>query len=80
MTAGSGCSAWVFSSCGEQGLVSLDEECRLLIAVLCFLAAEQGPRSVQASVVAHRPSMPVTCGIFLDLGSQLCPLHWQVDS
>ena len=23
---------------------------------------------------------PTTCGIFLDLGSNPCPLHWQADS
>ena len=31
-------------------------------------------------VVAHGPSCSATCGIFLDQGSNLCPLHWQADS
>ena len=31
-------------------------------------------------VVAHGLSCSVACGIFLDQGSNLCPLHWQVDS
>ena len=31
-------------------------------------------------VVAHRVSCPKACGIFLDQGSNPCPLHWQVDS
>ena len=31
-------------------------------------------------VVAHRLSGSTACGIFLDRGSNLCPLHWQVDS
>ena len=31
-------------------------------------------------VVAHGPSCPAACGIFPDQGSNLCPLHWQVDS
>ena len=31
-------------------------------------------------VVAHRLSCSVACGIFLDQGSNPCPLHWQVDS
>ena len=29
-------------------------------------------------VVAHGLSCPAVCGIFLDQGSNLCPLHWQV--
>ena len=28
----------------------------------------------------HRLSCPAACGIFLDQGLNLCPLHWQVDS
>ena len=31
-------------------------------------------------VVAHRLSCCVACGIFLDQGLNLCPLHWQADS
>ena len=31
-------------------------------------------------VVAHGLSCSVTCGVFLDQGSNPCPLHWQVDS
>ena len=35
----------------------------------------------QASVVvAHGLSCSMACGIFPDQGSNLCPLHWQVDS
>ena len=32
------------------------------------------------SVVAHRLSCPVACGIFLDQRSNPCSLHWQADS
>ena len=36
---------------------------------------------VQASVVVvQRPSCPTACGILPDKESNLCPLHWQVDS
>ena len=28
----------------------------------------------------HRLSCPAACGIFLDQGLNLCPLHWQADS
>ena len=31
-------------------------------------------------VVPHGLSYPVACGIFLDQGSNPCPLHWRVDS
>ena len=31
-------------------------------------------------VVAHRLSCSLTCRIFLDQGSNPCPMHWQVDS
>ena len=31
-------------------------------------------------VVAHGLSCSAACGIFLDQGSNLCPLHWQADS
>ncbi|XP_054942657.1 tigger transposable element-derived protein 1-like isoform X1 [Physeter macrocephalus] len=29
--------------------------------------------------MAHGPSHSVACGIFLDRGTNLCPLHWQAD-
>ena len=31
-------------------------------------------------IVAPGLSCPVACGIFLDLGLNPCPLHWQEDS
>ena len=39
-----------------------------------------GPLSSGSVVVEHRLSCSITCGIFLDQKSNLCPLHWQVDS
>ena len=30
--------------------------------------------------MAHGLSCSVACGIFLDQGLNLCPLHWQADS
>ena len=30
--------------------------------------------------MAHRLSCSEACGIFLDQGSNPCPLHWQADS
>ena len=31
-------------------------------------------------IVGHGLSCSTACGIFLDQGLNLCPLHWQVDS
>ena len=68
-----------FSSCGEWGSV-----CRLLITVASLLAQHrlwahwlQQLQSACFVVVAY---WPAACGFFLGQGSNLCPLHWQVDS
>ena len=72
-----------FSRCSEQGL--------LFIAVrrLCLVERRLwGVRAQQlwllgsstGSVVAHVHSCSVACGVVLDQGSNLYPLHWQVDS
>ena len=37
-------------------------------------------QSTGSVVVAHGLSCSAACGIFLDQGSNPCPLHWQVDS
>ena len=37
-------------------------------------------QSAGSVVVAHGLSCSIACGIFLDQGSNPCPLHWQVDS
>ena len=60
------CCVQVFSSCGERGY--------FLVVVRKLLIP------VASLVVAHGLSCPATCGIFLDQGSNLCLLHWQVDS
>ena len=39
-----------------------------------------GSRSAGSVTVAHGPSCSAACGIFPDLGSNPCPLHWQADS
>ena len=39
-----------------------------------------GSRAWASVVVGHRLSCPVTCVIFPQQGSNLCLLHWQVDS
>ena len=37
-------------------------------------------QSVVSLVVVHRLHCPMVCGILLDQGSNLCPLHCRVDS
>ena len=51
----------------------------LLFAVISLLAAP-GLSHAGSIDKVHRYSYPTACGIFLDQGSNLCPLHWQVDS
>ena len=36
--------------------------------------------STGSVVLAHRLHSNLACGIFLDQGSNLCPLHWQANS
>ena len=58
----------------------LDTMYRLLIDV-DSLVLKHGLQSVWASVVmAHWRSRPMACGISLDQGQNLSPLHWQVDA
>ena len=79
---------WAFLAVHRCSLVAV---CRLLTAVACLV--EHGLYSMLASVVtmrglqsegsvveAHRLSCLAACGIFLDQGLNLCPLHWQADS
>ena len=42
--------------------------------------AAPGLWSTGSVVVAYGLSCSEACGIFLDQGSKLCPLHWQADS
>ena len=39
-----------------------------------------GSRRAGSVGVAHGPSRSAACGIFLDRGTNPCPLHWQADS
>ena len=80
---------WVFVAVWGLSLVVASRCCSpvavwgRLIAV-ASLVAERGLLSTQASVVVvivtHGPSCPEACGIFLDQGSNPCPLRWQVGS
>ena len=45
------------------------ESARVSIAAAC------GLQSTDSRAMVHRLSCPEACGIFLDQGSNLCPLH-----
>ena len=67
------CRAWALSTRASvvvaHGLQSAGS-----VVVAC------GLQSAGSVVVVHGLSCSVACGIFLDQGSNPCPLHWQVDS
>ena len=67
-----------FSGCGEHRLPPVAVGGRLTAAA--SLVAEHGLQSTGSVAVVHGLSCSETCGIFPDQGSNLCPLHWQVDS
>ena len=62
------CPCWVFIAA-----------CWLFPVVLASLTADLKLQSMGSVVVAHGLSCPEACGIFLDQGSNLCPLHWQAE-
>ena len=65
--------ARAFSNCGKQG--------PLFIAVHGpLLLQSTGSRCAGSAIVAHGPSCSAACGIFSDLGSNPCTLHWQAHS
>ena len=62
-------AAWAFSNCAEQGLLELQ-------GLLCCRA--RAPGLVGFRSCGHGLGCPAACGIFLDRGSNLGPLHGQV--
>ena len=77
------CCAQAFSRCSKGELLSF--RCGDFFLIGTASLVEHGLWSVWAqhagSVVAvHGLSCPATRGIFLDQGSNLCPLHWLVVS
>ena len=83
------CGAWVsyccgFSCCGAQALgawasVVVARRLQLLHHAGSVVVAH-GLQSAGSVAVAHGLSCSAACGIFLDQGSNTCPLHWQADS
>ena len=58
-----------FSCCGAWAL-----------GTRASVVVAHGLQSAGSVVVAHGLSCSAACGIFLDQGSNPCPLHWQADS
>ena len=76
---------WVFVSVRGLSLVAASgghssSWCAGLSLSRPLLLRSIGSRPAGSVVVAHGPSCSVACGIFLDQGSNPCPLHWQADS
>ena len=71
--------ARAFSSCGKWGPLFIAVRGPLTIAASLLLRST-GSRRAGSVIVAHGPRCSAACGIFPDQGSNLCPLHWQVDS
>ena len=57
---------------------SLFQRAGFLVGV-ASLVQSGGSRRVVSVVVAQGLSCPAAYGIFLDQGSNPCPLHWQAD-
>ena len=53
---------------------------RRLLTAAASLVVEQGLWSADSVVEGHGLSCLEACGIVLDQGLNLCPLHWRVDS
>ena len=73
------CCTRAFSSCSERGLLFAVVH-RLLIAVASLYCGAWALVAQASVVVAHGLSCSEARGIFRDQGSNLCLLHWQVDS
>ena len=71
------CFAQAFSSGGECRLLSGCGASHCSGFSCCRTQALGAWASV---VVAHRLTHCLACGVFLDQGSKLCPLHWQAYS
>ena len=88
------CCTWAFFRCGKRRLPSICgarvshfsdfSYCRAQAQEhVGFSSCSSLAQQVQLTgsvVVAQRLICPVACGIFLDQGSNLCSLYWQMDS
>ena len=67
------CCTWTFSNCGKWGLLS---GCSEWASHCGDFSCLRGTGSV---IEANSLTCPAACWIFLEQGSNLCPLHWQPD-
>ena len=72
------CFAQAFTVVESRGSSSF--RCSVFSLWWLLLLQSTGSRRIGSVDVVHRFSCSAACGIFLDQGSNLCPLHWQVDS
>ena len=77
------CSHWIFTAVRRLSLAVAGAGCSLVccaaFSLLWFLLSQStGTRA--PVVVECGPRCSETCGIFLDQGSNPCPLHWLMDS
>ena len=74
----------VFVAAHGLSLVAASGNCSLLwgkdLLLWLLLLWIMGSRHSSSVVVRHGLSCSLVYGIFLDLRSNLCPLHWWVDS
>ena len=70
-------AVWGLSLVGRSGRYSL---LRPIMVTSLDLGRVGSVVATRGLVVAHGPSCRSACGVFLDQGSNLCPLHWQADS
>ena len=76
---------WVFVSVRGLSPVAASgghssSRCACLSLSRPLLLWSTGSRRVGSVVVAHGPSCSAACRMFLDQGSNPCPLNWQADS
>ena len=75
------CCTWAFSSWSEQGLlfIAVASLGAQTLGTQALVVAAPKPWSTGSIVSMHRLSCSVARGIFLDQGSNPCPLPWQAD-
>ena len=75
---------WVFVAAHRLSLVAASRGYSSLwcmgFSLQWLLLLSTGSGRTGSVVVAHRLSCSAACGIFLDQGSNLCPLHWPAGS
>ena len=70
-----------YPSCGARASRLRGFSCEAqAVGVRASVVSSPGPWSTGSLIRAHRLSCSGACGIFPDLGLNLCLLHWQADS